>query len=214
MAYTWSFSNGIIVPKTSGTGIKVDTEAPTFGWRDLEGTIEFREIGVGTPALATFRGNIRGPSFTTGDDYDLMYHLPHDYAPGSDLYIHVHWAHNGTSISGSLVLNYYITYAKGHAQAIFPAEVNLTQTISTPDVATIPQYSHRLDEIQLSAASPSASQLDTDNIEPDGIIWAHFDATTIPTIGGGVPRPFIRHIDIHYQSTSVGTKQKAPNFYV
>ena len=38
-------------------------------------------------------------------------------------------------------------YAKGHAQALFNSEINLTQTISTPDVATIPKWQHRIDDI-------------------------------------------------------------------
>lgn len=48
----------------------------------------------------------------------------------------------------------------------------------------------------------------------NGIILIHFDATTIPTITGGSGKPFCFYLDIHYQSTSIGTKQKSPDFYV
>jgi hypothetical protein len=107
-----------------------------------------------------------------------------------------------------------VTYAKGHNQANFSTEINPTITVSTPDIATIPRYRHRVDEIQLSAASPSASQLNSSLIEVDGLLLVHFDVTTIPTITGGSPNePTILTIDLHYQSTGIGTKQKAPPFW-
>lgn len=209
------FEDTIVLPKTSGKGIKVDTTTPTYGWKDLLGIIQPKTSGVGSPTLETFRaGQVRRFCYAAGEDGDGEFHIPHDWAPGTDLYIHVHWGHNGTAISGSLVINWYFTYAKGHNQANFSAEINATQTISTPDIATVPQYRHRIDEFQLSAASPSTSQLDTDDIEPDGLIMYHWDVTTIPTITGGAPnKPFLFYIDLHYQTTNMPTKQKAPNFY-
>jgi hypothetical protein len=87
-------------------------------------------------------------------------------------------------------------------------------SVSTPNIATIPQYRHRVDEIQLSATSPGANQLDSANIEVDGMILIALRSTTIPTItGGSTNAPAFFTCDLHYQSTSIGTKQKAPNFY-
>jgi hypothetical protein len=207
---------GLQLPKTSGLGIKVDsTGTPTFPWRDLIGDITPKTSGAGAPTLAAFRGgNVRAFFYSAGDDGDCVFHIPHDYVPGTDLFLHLHWAHNGTAISGSLVVDYYITYAKGHNQANFSAEVNRTLTVSTPDIATVPQYRHRVDETQISAASPAASQIDSDNIEIDGLILVRFETTTIPTITGGTTNePAYFTIDIHYQSTNMGTKAKAPDFY-
>jgi hypothetical protein len=210
---------GLRLPKTSGLGIKVDsTGTPTFPWRDLIGDITPKASGVGSPTLATFRGgNVRSFFYSAGDDGDAVFHIPHDYVPGTDLFLHLHWAHNGTAISGSLVVNFYITYAKGHNQASdgnFAAEVTRTLTVSTPNIATVPQYRHRVDETQISAASPAASQIDSDIIETDGLILVHFDTVTIPTItGGSTNEPAYFTLDIHYQSTSIGTKQKAPDFW-
>jgi hypothetical protein len=207
---------GLQLPKTSGVGIKVDsTGTPTFPWRDLVGDIVPKTSGPGAPTLAAFRGgSVRAFFYSNGDDADCVFHIPHDYVPGSDLYLHLHWAHNGTAISGNLVVNFYITYAKGHNQANFAAEVNRTLTVSTPDIATVPQYRHRVDETQISAASPAASQIDSDIIEVDGLILVHVDCTTIPTITGGTTNePAFFTLDIHYQSTGVGTKQKAPDFW-
>jgi len=207
---------GLQLPKTSGLGIKVDsTGTPTFPWRDLIGDITPKTSGAGAPTLAAFRGgNVRSFFYSAGDDGDAIFHIPHDYVPGSDMFLHLHWGHNGTAISGSLVVDFYLTYAKGHDQAAFAAEVNRTLTVSTPNIATIPQYRHRVDETQITAASPAASQIDSDIIEVDGLILVHFNATTIPTITGGTTNePAFFTLDIHYQSTGVGTKQKAPDFW-
>ena len=208
-------AQGSIFPKMQGYGMRVDTKSPTFGWRDLEGQIIPKTSGVGSPTLANFRGAIRGYSYAAGEDGDCVYHIPHDYLPGSDLFLHLHWAHNGTAISGSLTVDLAVTYAKGHNQANFPAPVSAQITYNTVNIATTPQYRHRIDEIQISAKSPSAAQFDTDDIEVDGIILVNFDVAAIPTITGGSPNePFLFYLDLHYQSTNMPTKQKAPDFYV
>ena len=110
---------GLMIPKTSGLGIKVDSVGtPTFPWRDLIGDITPKASGAGAPTLAAFRGgNVRSFFYSAGDDGDCVFHIPHDYVPGTDLFLHLHWAHNGTAISGSLVVNFYITYAKGDRKA-------------------------------------------------------------------------------------------------
>lgn len=210
-------TGSLTMPKTSGVGIKVDEVSPTFGWRDLEGPINLPQTAAQRPTLQTYSSPVEDYAFSAGDHYGpLKFHIPHDYVPGSDLYIHVHWSHTGTTITGSIVFDYFIIYAKGHGQAAFSATpINLTHTVSSLTIGNTPQRQHRIDEIQLSATTPSASQLDSDNIEADGMIIIHFDVPTIPTITGGtIDRPFIHYVDIHYQSTNIGTKQKAPNFHV
>ena len=184
-------------------------------WGDIVGDVTPKASGASTPTLSTFRGgNTKAFAYSAGDDADCFFHLPHDYKPGSDIYLHIHWSHNGTAISGSFVTTCYVTYQKGHNQGIFPAEIAPTITTSTPNIATIPRWQHMISEVQLSAASPSATQLDSDNLEPDGVIILHLVATTIPTITGGSPNePFIYFVDIHYQKQYFGTKNKTPNFY-
>lgn len=184
-------------------------------WKDLIGDITPKTSGVGAPSLGAFRGgNVRGFAYSAGDDGDAVFHIPHDYKMGSDLFLHLHWGHNGTAISGSLLVNCYVTYAKGHNQSAFSTEVTAPISVSTPDIVTVPQYRHRIDEIQLSSLTPSGSQINTSLIEPDGIIMVHFDVVTIPTITGGTPNePFLFTLDIHYQADMIGTLNKAPNFY-
>lgn len=187
----------------------------TLVWKDLVGFPVARNSGATAPSYTALRGgNVDAYAFSANDEIGFVFHVPHDYAPGTDMHLHVHWTHNGTAISGNMVWTYSCTYAKGHNQANFPAEVTGAITYATTNIATTPQYRHRIDEIQLSAASPSASQIDTDDIEVDGLILINLAATTIPTITGGTPNePFILTADLHYQANYFGTKNKVPNFY-
>jgi len=212
-------ANGnLIMPTAPGTGVVLgDSTSAAFGWVDLIGDLYPKTTGATTPAITTWLGNIRAFTFTTGDKIDFVYHMPHDWVPGTDLFIHVHWGHNGTNISGSFVMDFYTTFARGFNQAVngnFSSEVNTTLTVGSLSLTNTPQYRHRTDEIQLSAASPTANQLDTDILEVDGLLLVQGVLTTMPTVTGGVTKPFIFTIDIHYQSHGAGTTiNKAPNFY-
>ena len=208
----WLWSGGLVFPKTSGAGIKVDTDAPVFPWMDIIGSIRPKAIGAGSPARSVYQGNIQQYKFVLNDTIDCEFHLPHDYVPGTDLYLHVHWSHTGTTITGDAVFTHYTTYAKGHNQAPFPAEVTNTLTWATTNIATTPQYQHRIEEIALSAVGGTTTVLNTTNLEADGLILTNVKLTTLPTLGGGGGL-FIHFIDIHYQSTGIGTKNKAPDFW-
>lgn len=212
----WVDQSNPVLSKISGRGIKVDIVSPSFPWHDIIGDMVADPGGANSPVLTVFRGGlVREWAYTTNDKMDLRFHIPHDHVPGSDLFIHMHWSHNGTAISGNMVGSFASTYAKGHNQAIFPAEKTVTITYATVDVATTPQYIHRIDEVQLSTPGGSATLLDSSAIEPDGLVLMTFTLTGRPTVTGGTTaRVFVPFIDIHYQSTNLGTKQRAPNFYV
>lgn len=201
----------LILPKTTSTGIKVDATTPTFGWRDLRAEIRTRGVGGTDPNDGIYIGNIRAYNFSVNDEAWIEFHVPHDYVAGTDIHLHFHWSHNSAIVTGgSITLEANVTYAKGHDQAAFLAEI--TTTLS-PNASTT-QYQHMVSEVQLSASSPSASQIDTDDLEPDGLILArvYLSANNI-TSGGAVPDPFIHEVDVHYQSTNIATKDKEPDFY-
>jgi len=210
------FIDNITLPKTSGKGIKVDTTYPTFGWRDMIGDVSPKTTAVGAATLAVLLGGIyRAWFYAAGSLCDMVFHMPHDYAPGTDLYGHLHWTHNGTAISGSLVVNFGVSYAKGYSQASFPVEIAPVLTVNTPDITTFPQYQHRIDEIQLSSSTPTATQINSSLLEVDGLIIVGLKVATIPTISGGTQTlPAFLTLDLHYQSTNIGTKQKNLNFYI
>jgi len=208
------FSDFIVLPKTSGYGIKVDVDSPTFGWRDIIGKVIPKATGAGSPARSIYNGGMVGQySFVAGDVYDMEFHIPHDYVAGTDIYFHIHWSHTGTTTSGNAVFDFYHTYAKGHNQATFPAEKNITYTYNTVDITTTPRYQHRIDEAIISGSAATATLMDRGLIAPDGLLLITLKLTTLPTLGGG-GKLFIHTCDIHYQSTNIGTKQKAPDFYV
>ena len=205
-----SLPAGASLGQAPGVGLLV---TGTYGWRDLEGALIPKAIGAGSPSLTTFLGNRRWFAYSAGDDMDCVFHIPHDYLPGSDLHLHIHWSHNGTNISGSSVINYYIGYAKGHSQAVFPADITVTQTLAGLNLTNTPQYTHRIDEIQITNTGGDATHIDNALIEVDGLLHINFDWTTIPTITGGAGKPFGFYLDLHYQSTGVATKNKAPDFW-
>jgi hypothetical protein len=183
------------------------------GWRDIIGKVEPKVFGAGSPARAIYAGgNIADFAFVANDVCDFVYHIPHDYLPGSDLHFHIHWSHNdAVSVTGNATFTMYHTYAKGFNQENFPAEKNIAITYATTDLATTPQYRMRVDEAQLSSDGGSATLMDSSLLEPDGILLLTLQLTALPTFGGA-GKLFIHTCDIHYQSTSLGTPNKAPPF--
>jgi hypothetical protein len=207
------FQRGIAINKSSESGIMVDVASPSFGWRDIIGTTTAKETGAGNPSWQVYRGGEQKElAFVAGDKIYLDFHIPHDHVKGTDLFIHAHWSHNGTAISGPAIMDFYSTYARGHNQDVFGAEKNQHLVYVTESLALTPKYRHRIDEVPLSKPGGSESLLDTDAIEPDGLILMAFKVTTLPTITGG--DLFVHFVDIHYQTNNLGTKQKAPNFYL
>lgn len=201
----------VIIDKATGKGIKVDTTTPTYPWHDLLGAITEGQ-SASKPSRVAYRGGITQYRFGTGDESFVNYHLPHDYAEGTDLFIHVHWSHVDAGVTGGTVdFDLEHSYAKGHQQAagsVFPASKTLTLQATAEAVP----YKHMTSEIQLSAVSPSALQMDTDDVEVDGIIMLRVEVAARAMTGSN-PEVFIHQVDIHYQSTNIGTKDKAPDFY-
>ena len=205
-------TEAITLSKLSTAGIKLDTDTPTFGWKDLLGDLVAKNIGASKPTFTTYRDTLQDYKFAAGKEEFFKFHIPHDYVLGSDIFIHVHWSHTSAIITGgTLTFEYEISYSKGHNQATFPASVGTT-FIGT---ASTTQYQQIITEVQISATTPDANQIDSDNLEPDGVILARLKLTSNDiTSSGAVPDPFIHYVDIHYQSTNITTKQKTPPFYI
>jgi hypothetical protein len=206
-----------VLSKVSGNGIKVDLSTPTYGFRDLLGEIKILSPGANDPTLAVFRDSVRAFSFSNAvmNEVNFHFHIPHDYVPGSDIFLHFHWSQNVVDsgglagIPGEVKWQAEVTYAKGHDQAAFPASF----TTSITDTASGTQYQHMLVEVQLSATSPSATQIDSDILEPDGLIILRAFRDPADAADTLNQVPFLHYIDIHYQSTNIATKAKAPDFY-
>ena len=206
-----TIQNSLSFPKDAGVGLKIENQ---YGWKDLTGDVTPRTGGTNAPTLKNFIGNIREYAYVSQDQGDTRFHLPHDYVPGSDLFIHVHWGHNGTNISGSLRVDFNVAYAKGHNQSAFNTPFTASLIVPSLNISNSPRFIHRVDEIQLSTPGGSANLLDSNQIEVDGLLLINYSVTTIPTISGGSSAaPFLFTVDLHYQSTNMATKNKSPNFY-
>lgn len=212
-----NFTETLTIPKTKGKGVKIDNTTPTFGWRDIIGEPVVKTTGAAAPSMVAYRGNIVNAQFSNAVTQELFnnYHIPHDYVPGSDLFIHIHWSQNVVDTGGTAGApgvakwSFEVSYAKGHDQAAFIAPI----TTSVTQTASDTQYQHMLAEVQLSATTPSGTQLDSDNIEADGILLIRTFRDPADAADTLDQAPFAHFIDIHYQSTNVGTKQKAPDFW-
>lgn len=200
----------ILAPKTKGEGIKVDPAAPDFGWHDLVSSLEVYG-DVGDASRAAYRGGIKALQFAVSDSAYIDFHMPHDYAPGTEIFIHVHWSHNSATLTGGTCTWVFETmYAKGHDQAAFQNPV----LISVVQAASTTQYQHMIAETVASVSGGSGVLLDTDDLEVDGIFQCrlYLDSNDM-TDSVTVPDPYAHFVDIHYQSTGLPTKQRAPDFW-
>lgn len=200
--------NGQVYPKTSSVGIKIDNASPDWGWNDLMSDITLTG-DLTDPSYVTYIGTIKQLQFDIGDRININFHLPHDYALGTDLFIHIHWSHNSpTVVSGAVSGFFEASYAKGHNQAAFSTPVVVP--LNNIPVSTI-RYQHIITEGQLSAAGGAGGLLVTEDLEPDGLILCALEMTA-NTINDG-SMPFVHKVDIHYQTNGLATKNKVPDFY-
>lgn len=194
----------LTLPKTSGYGIKVDETAPTFGWRDLTAPVDVRGVGGNDPAFAVYTGTtLRAFQFsaTVMNEVFFVYHVPHDYVPGTNIYFHAHWS-NAAAVpnTGNVVWSFDYSFSKGFSQAAFPAVSTATVIAASP--AT--RYTHNVSE---TAAVTIAS------MEIDGLILVRAYRDAANASDTCTDDVFLHTCGIHYQSSNMATKNKAPNFY-
>jgi hypothetical protein len=203
----------LILPKTSLQGIQVDPAAATYPWRDLTADLVVRTTGTAAPAYSQIGATVFYAydfvGATTLKEARVNFHLDHDYVAGTDIYFHVHWMPTDTG-SGNVKWSADVCYAKGHNQAVFAfaSPVSTSVTTAAPTV----QYQHMISEMVISQAG-AGSLINNTLFEPDGIIMVRFYRD--PTDGADTygSTAWVNFADCHYQSTGIGTKQKAPNFY-
>jgi len=193
-------TDSLVLPKTSGVGIKVDVDTPAYGWRDIIGNLNVRGTGANDPTFAIYTGTAMRQyqfSATIMMEVFFVFHIPHDYVPGTDIYLHMHWS-NAAAVPGTVIWGFEYAFAKGFNQAPFPAFQTVTATQNSP--AT--RYQHMVAE---TAAITIAA------LEVDGLLLvrAYRDAT-VDTCTDAV---FGHTADVHYQSSNMATKNKAPSFY-
>lgn len=208
----WRFANGMTLGKEATGGIKVDVDAPTYGFADMLGDQFSKNTGATKPSLVAYNGAIQCWQFAADDEAFITYHIPHDYVLGTEIFLHIHWSHNSPNVTGgNVTFKATSIYSKSHDQAPFQS----VPAVGTFDAdASVAQYRQMLTEVSYSDEAPAGLQLDTDLLEPDGVIELTFevDANNI-TSSAAIPDIFIHFVDIHYQTTGlIGTKSKTPDF--
>lgn len=172
-----------------------------LGWRDSLATFTSGKIAGGNlPTWAVFRNGIYQYKFVLNDEIFLSFHVDHDYAPGTDVYFHIHFATSGVSVN-SVKWQVEYTIAKGHNQQAFPA----TSTFTLEQAANATPYQHQIVE---QTSSPLSNTL----FEVDALMLCKIKRIT----NGGSDNAddvFGLYADLHYQSDREVTLNKAPNFY-
>ena len=225
-----TFFGDIALPHEAGFGIKVDVDYPTFTWRDLLATIETRPAGsagaTAIPDFVVYRGGVFQYRFGTVAPNNhlheafLNYHLPHDYVPNSDIFIHAHWSQivvdtgGGGGVPGNAKWYFDISYADGHGAAGGTADpFSAPITVSVVQQGSTTQYGHMIAEVQFSNNGGTGGLLDSTSLQIDGVFCVRIYRD--PTDGSDTlnQNTFVHYVDMHYLSTNIGTKQKSPNFY-
>lgn len=207
--------NGKTFPKTQNKGIKIDTDAPDYGWHDLHGIPLFNPDDPNKPAVNTFIGGISCSQFAESNQIVYRFHIPHDYAMGTDIFVHAHWSHNSNVVTGgSLTWAFEMAYAKGHQQvdSIFAPTTVTTSVVQNCETAST---AHHIAEASATIGGGSATQIDTALMEPDGLflVRMYLDSNDITTSDLSTVNPFNFFVDLHYQSTGIPTKNREPNFW-
>ena len=212
----------IIAEKTSGYGIQVDPDSPSFCWRDITTKVNSKGTGANNPAWSAFRGTLYLYEFDSANTHEIWgeFPIPHDYVPGTDLYFVVHWAQNVVDTGGTAgvpgVCKWQIdfSYADGFGTAgggadPFPA----AKTLSGTQQGSTTQYGHMVAEVQCTNTGGDATHIDNATVQVGGIILARIYRDPTDVADTLNQSAFMVMTHVHYQSTNIGTKSKSPDFY-
>ena len=178
-----------------------------FGWTDLKAPIQ-AGLGQTDPTLTVYRDGIVLPAFQDNktDEFQAQFHINHDYAPGTNLYPHVHYTVNTTN-TGTVRWGFEYTVAKGHQQAGTDSVFEATTTVYVEQAIDGTQYKHYIAEIA------DVDAIDSVKVEPDSVTLVrvfrdsgHANDTFVGDIFGIT-------VDIHQQVGRFATKNKTPDFY-
>lgn len=174
--------------------------AQNGGWRDMIGTPVSHGAGTNPTWTQIAATPFFGYKYQLNDELQFNYHLQHDYAPGSPIFLHAHWLTDGTNVN-PVKWEWTYTFARGFNQANY----NLAGTVVTAEEAgpnTV--YRHMTTEIAVGINDAS--------FQPDGILMVRVRRVTNGATDNadGV---FLMTADCHYQANAVATKWRQPPFY-
>lgn len=184
---------------------ELDTRT-ALGWRDNIVELKVDSSSANAPTLNPFRGNILAWSFPTGEmtEAHSAWHIDHDYALGTKLYLHVHWSPKTASM-GTVRWGFEYTVAKGHQQQAFPT----TTTVYVEQASIGTPYMHYVGEVSEANAVDGAAL----GIEPDTVILVRLFRDGGHANDTFPDEVFVSFIDLHYLADKATTPNKAPNFF-
>lgn len=191
-------------------GILLNNDTPVYPYQKIRGNLRARVSGGASATVSAFRSGVYTSFFyPVGGNGYAEFLVPYDYVLNTDLYLSLYWSHNGTSISGTFSISIYFNFAKGFNKEVFPEETLSNYSISTPNIATIPRYALRTEDLQISSLTPNANQINSNILEAGGMLLAAINVNTIPTIAGGTSnRPCIFDLVLSYRSKTTGLVNK------
>lgn len=193
----------------SEKAVSLSSPASNVGWRDITSEVIVRGTGSASPVWSQLGSSpFHAYQFTVGRECWLNFHINHDYKPGGQILLHVHWTTAGTS---TIPVVWELTYAvaKGHNQTnggTFPyaAPPYYTGTVQLSQAPSGVPFRHMVTEMTQS--------INVTNAEVDSIIMVHLKRISAGSSNNNDP-VFVLTADCHYESDRVFTLNKAPNFY-
>ena len=175
------------------------------GWRDLVGqALVRRAAGAGVPIWTQMGSSpFFAYAFAVGDDIQFIYHIDHDYAVGTPIFLHAHWAKSGTNVQ-PVRWEFVWTYSHGHQRGVFDIAGG-GQTVTVTQTPASPAWTHQIAEISVGIEP-------TGGFEVDGILMVRLRRITNGATNN-TDNIFLVTGDCHYQADRFSTKNKAPDFY-
>jgi hypothetical protein len=133
----------------------------------------------------------------------FTFHVPHDYAPGTNVYLRTHWMVDTTMTKG-VKWNFIYTYAKGWSSGTFD---QTGTTVSIETAANGTKYRHHCSEIATGILGGS--------LEPDALIY-----TTVKRVANqagnddaSTDHVFLLGASLHYEADRLATPLKETPWY-
>jgi len=168
------------------------------GYEDLKPTGGLLPSGAAKPSQPNTIGihELYEFSGTVNERLTNVYHLPHDFVEGTDLFFHVHHLPTAATPAGVVKWRFHYQYAQGYKFGQF-SNTDLTQDIEV-DLTGVVQYSHVINEGVAINDATVGSVLRT-----DGILIVTVERLAADD-SNNAPQIFLE-LDVHYKSDKTAT---------
>jgi hypothetical protein len=172
-----------------------------YGWTDLLSDALSRATGPKAAPYNVFRANGADEVFgyemdTTARVISGQSHMPHDWAVGTRLYLHAHWAAVPASVR-TTTFRFAWSYARGYGVEAFSAPAGVDVTQAHCNIA----YGHNIAEFS------DAQAILPLNCETDGLFLWSLRASAQGATSVAY-NPFIFMVDMHYQTDGRSTNER------